>query len=208
MWWLWRSWLARQIVALEAEGSNPSSHPTKRERTLCKIKFAFSYIGLSPSGKAWDFDSHIVGSTPASPTKSTAPRKGSGAFLHKGRSRSQTWGMGGEVRLRGRVARSSGVCARAQDPNVPARPIKNHLSGKGRGDFCSYSVKKALQHHQQGADTDQQAADGRFGRDLLVQEHCGQNQRDHDAQLVNGHHLAGRAGLQRAVIAQPGSAGG
>ena len=66
IWWLWRSWLARQIVALEAEGSNPSSHPTKRERTLCKIKFAFSYIGLSPSGKAWDFDSHIVGSTPAS----------------------------------------------------------------------------------------------------------------------------------------------
>ena len=31
-------------------------------------------IGVSPSGKAWDFDSHIVGSTPASPTKSTAPR--------------------------------------------------------------------------------------------------------------------------------------
>ena len=24
---MWRSWLARQIVALEAEGSNPSIHP-------------------------------------------------------------------------------------------------------------------------------------------------------------------------------------
>ena len=27
MWWVWRSWLARQIVALEAVGSNPTIHP-------------------------------------------------------------------------------------------------------------------------------------------------------------------------------------
>ena len=27
LWWVWRSWLARQIVALEAEGSSPSTHP-------------------------------------------------------------------------------------------------------------------------------------------------------------------------------------
>ena len=26
LWWVWRSWLARQIVALEAEGSSPSIH--------------------------------------------------------------------------------------------------------------------------------------------------------------------------------------
>ncbi len=26
-WWVWRSWLARQIVALEAVGSNPTIHP-------------------------------------------------------------------------------------------------------------------------------------------------------------------------------------
>ena len=26
-WWVWRSWLARQIVALEVEGSNPFTHP-------------------------------------------------------------------------------------------------------------------------------------------------------------------------------------
>ena len=25
LWWVWRSWLARQIVALEAVGSNPSA---------------------------------------------------------------------------------------------------------------------------------------------------------------------------------------
>ncbi len=26
-WWVWRSWLARQIVALEAVGSSPTIHP-------------------------------------------------------------------------------------------------------------------------------------------------------------------------------------
>ena len=29
LWWVWRSWLARQIVALEAEGSSPFTHPRK-----------------------------------------------------------------------------------------------------------------------------------------------------------------------------------
>ena len=28
-WWDWRSWLARQVVALKAVGSNPISHPKK-----------------------------------------------------------------------------------------------------------------------------------------------------------------------------------
>ena len=26
VWWVWRSWLARQIVALEAKGSSPFTH--------------------------------------------------------------------------------------------------------------------------------------------------------------------------------------
>ena len=40
LWWVWRSWLARQIVALEAEGSSPFTHPlldyrqAVRHRTL------------------------------------------------------------------------------------------------------------------------------------------------------------------------------
>ena len=29
VWWDWRSWLARQVVALKAVGSNPISHPKK-----------------------------------------------------------------------------------------------------------------------------------------------------------------------------------
>ena len=27
IWWVWHSWLARQIVALEVVGSNPTIHP-------------------------------------------------------------------------------------------------------------------------------------------------------------------------------------
>ena len=31
-WWDWRSWLARQVVALKAVGSSPISHPRKKEK--------------------------------------------------------------------------------------------------------------------------------------------------------------------------------
>ena len=58
MWCLWRSWLARQIVALEAESSNLSRHPTK-DRTGAFLHGLFFYNGSSPSGKARDFDSRI-----------------------------------------------------------------------------------------------------------------------------------------------------
>ena len=52
IWWVWRSWLARQIVALEAEGSSPSIHPFL-------YRILSDAFGLSPSGKAQDFDSCI-----------------------------------------------------------------------------------------------------------------------------------------------------
>ena len=42
LWWVWRSWLARQIVALEAVGSNPTIHP-------------FSLWVTSSVGRALDF---------------------------------------------------------------------------------------------------------------------------------------------------------
>ena len=53
---MWRSWLARQIVALEAEGSNPFIHPILVSSVKCPCSLA-AYIGMSPSGKATDFDS-------------------------------------------------------------------------------------------------------------------------------------------------------
>ena len=70
MWCLWRSWLARQIVALEAESSNLSRHPTK-DRTGAFLHGLFFYNGSSPSGKARDFDSRIREFEPRRPNHSS-----------------------------------------------------------------------------------------------------------------------------------------
>ena len=47
----------RQNVALDVVGSSPTTHPI------------FPFLGVSPSGKARDFDSRTVGSNPATPAK-------------------------------------------------------------------------------------------------------------------------------------------
>ena len=47
IWWVQRSWLARQIVALEAQGSNPYIHPESK------------IMGYRQAAKAQDFDSCI-----------------------------------------------------------------------------------------------------------------------------------------------------
>ncbi len=39
VWWDWRSWLARQVVALKAVGSNPISHPMKKALALASAFF-------------------------------------------------------------------------------------------------------------------------------------------------------------------------
>ena len=70
-WWVWRSWLARQIVALEAEGSNPSTHPTR----FCDCSYEtqnFFHIGPSPSGKAQGFDPCIRWFESSRPSLGTA----------------------------------------------------------------------------------------------------------------------------------------
>ena len=59
IWWVWRSWLARQIVALEAEGSSPFTHPGRFSGRKVIRKGQDADSGLSPSGKAQDFDSCI-----------------------------------------------------------------------------------------------------------------------------------------------------
>ena len=50
LWWVWRSWLARQIVALEAVGSNPTIHP------FCG--------SLAQLVEHWTFNPGVPGSSP------------------------------------------------------------------------------------------------------------------------------------------------
>ena len=80
MWCLWRSWLARQIVALEAESSNLSRHPTK-DRTGAFLHGLFFYNGSSPSGKARDFDSRIREFEPRRPNHSSSCMNVQGELL-------------------------------------------------------------------------------------------------------------------------------
>ena len=47
VWWVWRSWLARQIVALEAEGSTPFTHPIFSFFTMRAVVKNIFYRGLS-----------------------------------------------------------------------------------------------------------------------------------------------------------------
>ena len=80
MWCLWRSWLARQIVALEAESSNLSRHPTKDRSGPFLYGLSF-YDGPSPSGKAEDFDSSIRRFKSGRPNQSSSFIRGCCFFL-------------------------------------------------------------------------------------------------------------------------------
>ena len=62
IWWVWRSWLARQIVALEAEGSSPSTHP----RLVGSI-INDSFMGHSQAVRHRTLTPALVGSNPTGP---------------------------------------------------------------------------------------------------------------------------------------------
>ena len=49
IWWVWPSWLRRQIVALKIVGSSPIIHPIKDTRldTISSLVFLF-YVGMMP----------------------------------------------------------------------------------------------------------------------------------------------------------------
>ena len=62
----------RQIVALDVVGSSPTILPFLLgsgfvRPTVCCVMRRATCDGVSPSGKARDFDSRIVGSIPATP---------------------------------------------------------------------------------------------------------------------------------------------
>ena len=126
LWCLWRSWLARQIVALEAESSNLSRHPTK-DRTGAFLHGLFFYNGSSPSGKARDFDSRIREFEPRRPNHSSSCMNVQGELLFcrgdhwspadacgNGKPSGRIWNP--PLRRRGRRPRRPGRAAAAARP--------------------------------------------------------------------------------------------
>ena len=68
IWWVWRSWLARQIVVLEIVGSSPITHPFFMQTYSLR---AVNLMGYRQAVKAQHFDCCIVGSIPTSPVHGT-----------------------------------------------------------------------------------------------------------------------------------------
>ena len=74
IWWMWRSWLARQIVALKAGGSNPLIHPIfdvpLLERGACTLsRQSLLMMGCRQAVRHQTLTLAFAGSNPASPAK-------------------------------------------------------------------------------------------------------------------------------------------
>ena len=75
--------------------------------------------------------------------------------------------------------------------------------------FVTYIFKTAafLQYHDNRARREEERTDDRFYRNLFMQDHKGEDDRDYDAHLVDGNDLRCVSRLQRAVVAKPRCAG-
>ena len=67
---------------------------------------------------------------------------------------------------------------------------------------------RSSEQHGAGADEYEHQPGRRPAGELFLQHHAGEDNCDQYAQLVYGHHDAGRAVLEGAVIAEPRCAGG
>ena len=70
--WVQLSWLEHRIVVPRVEGSNPFTHPNTCGRPLIRppcseVPDRQKYYGMQCNGNTPDFDSDIVGSSPAIP---------------------------------------------------------------------------------------------------------------------------------------------
>lgn len=92
---------------------------------------------------------------------------------------------------------------RSSDPSRRQAPLS---FCRENGAFCAFRPY-SKQHDQCSGDDENQTAPGTEG-ELLPKDHPRECHRHKNAQLVDGHHNAGRPALQGAIIAQPGSAGG
>ena len=76
IWWMWRSWLARQIVALKAVGSNPIIHPIlKIYRVVCSA-VGILILGCRQVVRHQTLTLVFVGSNPAIPANNQATQAG------------------------------------------------------------------------------------------------------------------------------------
>ena len=67
IWWMWRSWLARQIVALKAVGSNPIIHPILKNLQGSLSRRGNLILGCRQVVRHQTLTLVFVGSNPAIP---------------------------------------------------------------------------------------------------------------------------------------------
>ena len=76
------------------------------------------------------------------------------------------------------------------------------------GTTYSHIKLRYLQHHKQRSSPNENTAYEWFYRELLMKDKCGQDQRDYNAEFVNGNNFGGLSDLQSFVVAKPWSTGG
>ena len=92
---------------------------------------------------------------------------------------------------------------------LPAGNAGDDLAAEaGAGKEAAAPLPASLYRHQDGAHRYQHRSRQSPGSQLLLEEHHGQHQGDHHAELVHRHYLRRLSHLERPEVAQPGGASG